>query len=339
MKILVTGGAGFIGSHLCERLLTLGHDLTVVDNFNDFYDPAIKRQNYAAVTETARRLGRPLHLNEGDIRDIQFLEGVFQKSSPEAVIHLAAMAGVRPSIERPRLYAEVNLDGTLNLLEAARTTGVHRFLFASSSSVYGNNPKVPFAESDPVDNPISPYAATKKGGELLCHTWHHLYGISIACLRFFTVYGPRQRPDLAIHKFARVLSSGQALPIYGDGTTSRDYTYIDDIVDGIIKALEWTAGSPATFNIFNLGESRPVELRRLVAILEKELGAVAKREQLPMQAGDVERTFADLTKSTAILGYRPATEIEDGVSRFVSWFRERNDGDNHPTERKLHNGL
>ena len=335
MNILVTGGAGFIGSHLCERLLALGHDLAVVDNFNDFYDPAIKRRNYAEVAKTARQNSRELQLCEGDIRDIPFLEKVFQEAPPEVVIHLAAMAGVRPSIERPRIYAEVNLVGTLNILEAARTTGVRRFLFASSSSVYGNSPKVPFAESDPVDTPVSPYAATKKGGELLCHTWHHLYGISIACLRFFTVYGPRQRPDLAIHKFAGFLSTGQTLPIYGDGTTSRDYTYVDDIVDGIIKALAWTAGEPVKFDIFNLGESRPVELRRLVAILEQELGVTAKREQLPMQAGDVERTFADLTKSTAVLGYRPTTEIEDGVSRFVSWFHERNTGDNHPTERKL----
>ena len=323
MNILVSGGAGFIGSHLCERLLALGHDLSVVDNFNDFYDPAIKRHNYDEVAETARRLGRNLHLCEGDVRDIPFLEEVFREAAPEAVIHLAAMAGVRPSIERPRLYAEVNLHGTLNLLEASRTSGVRRFLFASSSSVYGNNQKIPFAESDPVDNPISPYAATKKGGELLCHTWHHLYGISIACLRFFTVYGPRQRPDLAIHKFARMLISGQTLPIYGDGTTSRDYTYIDDIVDGVIRALEWTAGGDPRFEIFNLGESQPVELQRLVAVLEQAMGISAKRELAPMQAGDVERTFADLTKSAAKLGYRPTTEIEVGVARFVVWFREQ----------------
>jgi UDP-glucuronate 4-epimerase len=323
MNFLVTGGAGFIGSHLCERLLVLGHDLTVVDNFNDFYDPAVKRCNYDNMVETARRLDRTLNLCEGDIRDFPFLERVFLDASPAAVIHLAAMAGVRPSIERPRLYAEVNLDGTLNLLEASRVAGIRRFLFASSSSVYGNSPKVPFTESDPVDNPISPYAATKKGGELLCHTWHHLYGITIACLRFFTVYGPRQRPDLAIHKFARILDSGQTLPIYGDGTSSRDYTYIDDIVDGVVRALVWTAGSDPKYDIFNLGESRPVELRRLVEVLEQTMGVTAKREQLPMQAGDVERTFADLTKSSAILGYRPTTEIETGITRFVSWFREQ----------------
>ena len=329
MNILVTGGAGFIGSHLCERLLSLGHDLTVVDNFNDFYDPAVKRRNILQVEETAGCAVRSLRLCEGDIRDIPFLDRVFLDSAPEVVIHLAAMAGVRPSIERPRLYAEVNLNGTLNLLEASRSAGVRRFLFASSSSVYGNNPKVPFAESDPVDNPISPYAATKKGAELLCHTWHHLYGISIACLRFFTVYGPRQRPDLAIHKFARMLSSGRPLPIFGDGTTSRDYTYIDDILDGVVRALEWTACDHPRYDIFNLGESRPVELRRLVAVLEQAIGIPAKREQLPMQAGDVERTCADLTKSTAVLGYRPTTEIEEGIARFVTWFREQQDDPRH----------
>lgn len=323
MKILITGGAGFIGSHLCERLLTLGHDLSVIDNFNDFYSPELKRRNYAEISATALRLRRDLQLFEGDIRDLPFLRSTMQHAAPEAVIHLAAMAGVRPSIERPGLYAEVNLIGTLNLLQAMNSIGVRRLLFASSSSVYGNNPKVPFAEDDPVDTPVSPYAATKKGGELLCHTWHHLYNISTACLRFFTVYGPRQRPDLAIQKFTRMLSAGQPLPIYGDGTTSRDYTYIDDIVDGVVKALEWTAGEAAGYEIFNLGESKPVELRRLVAVLEKELGITAKLNQLPMQAGDVERTYADLGKSAALLGYRPATAIEEGVARFIAWFREQ----------------
>ena len=327
MNILVTGGAGFIGSHLCQRLLTLGHDLIVLDNFNDFYNPALKRQNIQEVQDTSSRLGRALRLCEGDIRDIPFLESVFMESRPDAVIHLAAMAGVRPSIERPRLYAEVNLGGTLNLLEASRGAAVGRFLFASSSSVYGNNPKVPFAESDPVDNPISPYAATKKGCELLCHTWHHLHNISIACLRFFTVYGPRQRPDLAINKFARMLGSGQPLPIYGDGSSSRDYTYVDDIVNGVVKALEWTASLPPRFDIFNLGGSHPVELRQLVEVMERTMGLAARRELLPMQAGDVERTYADLTKSTALLGYRPTMDIEEGIARFVTWFRQQEERD------------
>ena len=332
MKILVTGGAGFIGSHLSERLLTLGHDLTIVDNFNDFYPPAVKRSTISEVKATARRHGSIIRVCEGDIRDRGFLETLCREAVPEAVIHLAAMAGVRPSIEQPRLYAEVNLDGTLNLLEAVRTAGVRRFLFASSSSVYGNNPTVPFAESDPVDNPISPYAATKKGGELLCHTWHHLYGISVACLRFFTVYGPRQRPDLAIHKFARIISSGGILPLYGDGSTSRDYTYIDDIVDGVVRALHWTGGEHPVYGIFNLGGSRPVELRRLVELLERELGVPAQRTQLPMQPGDVERTYADLTRSAALLGYRPTTEIETGIARFVAWFRRQQEATGHPEE-------
>ena len=323
MNILVTGGAGFIGSHLCERLLSLGHDVTIVDNFNEFYDPALKRRNIGEVRQAAQRSGRFLRLCEGDIRDMPFLEEVVPDAAPAAVIHLAAMAGVRPSIERPRLYTEVNLNGTVNLLDVATRAGVKRFLFASSSSVYGNNPKVPFAESDPVDNPISPYAATKKGGELLCHTWHHLYGISTACLRFFTVYGPRQRPDLAIHKFTRKLLAGEPLPVYGDGTTSRDYTYIDDIVDGVVRALEWTASAEPRYGIFNLGESRPVELRRLVEVLERATGTMAERQRLPMQAGDVERTFADLALSTAILGYRPTTDIEEGIDLFVKWYRRQ----------------
>lgn len=326
MGILVTGGAGFIGSHLCERLLALGHDLTVVDNFNDFYSPDSKRNNAKQIQEAAVNADCTLHLCDGDIRDVAFLNRVFREAKPDAVIHLAAMAGVRPSIEQPRLYAEVNLSGTLNLLEASRGAGVMRFLFASSSSVYGNNPKVPFAEDDPVDTPISPYAATKKGGELLCHTWHHLYGISIACLRFFTVYGPRQRPDLAIHKFARMISSGETLPVYGDGTTSRDYTYVDDIIDGIVRALEWTQGDVPKYEIFNLGGSRPVELLRLLEILEKAMGITAKRKLLPIQAGDVERTYADLTKSTAVLGYSPTTDFEFGIARFVSWFRGQSGG-------------
>ena len=327
MNILVTGGAGFIGSHLCQRLLMSGHDLAIVDNFNDFYDPALKRVNIAEVQGTSRRVGRTLHRREGDIRDSSFLDAVFHEVTPEVVIHLAAMAGVRPSIERPHLYAEVNLGGTLNILESSRKSGVSRILFASSSSVYGNNPKVPFAESDPVDNPISPYAATKKGGELLCHTWHHLYGISIACLRFFTVFGPRQRPDLAINKFARLLSAGKPLPIYGDGSTSRDYTYVDDIVDGVIRALDWTATLPPRFDIFNLGGSHPVELRHLVEVMERVMECPACRDNLPMQAGDVERTFADLTKSTEILGYKPAMGIEEGIARFVAWFRQQSGHD------------
>ena len=322
MRILVTGGAGFIGSHLGERLLTSGHDLIAIDNFNDFYDPALKRKNIEAVARTASTSGQDFILCEGDIRDAEFISAVFGQERPEAVIHLAAAAGVRPSILNPLLYEAVNVRGTMNLLDAAKDAGVRPFVFASSSSVYGNNPKVPFSESDPVDNPISPYAATKKAGELICYTYHHLYRMNIACLRFFTVYGPRQRPDLAINKFTKLIDEGKTIPFYGDGTTSRDYTFVDDIVDGVEKALAWVCSDEYRYDIFNLGESRPVELRRLVEIIEQEVGKPARLEMLPLQPGDVARTYADLTKSTAVLGYRPATTIEDGVRAFVDWYRK-----------------
>ncbi|HTG81971.1 MAG TPA: GDP-mannose 4,6-dehydratase [Geobacteraceae bacterium] len=322
MRILVTGGAGFIGSHLCERLVATGHDLIVIDNFNDFYDPALKRRNIGEVAAAAAAAGRDFILCEGDIRDGAFVAALFAQEAPDAVIHLAAAAGVRPSIERPLFYEEVNVRGTMHLLEAARTAGIAPFVFASSSSVYGNSPKVPFAESDPVDHPISPYAATKKAGELVCHTYHHLYGMNIACLRFFTVYGPRQRPDLAISKFTRLILEGKSIPFYGDGSTSRDYTYVDDIVAGVERALGWACGDGRRFDIFNLGESQPVELSRLLAIIEAETGEKARIEWLPPQAGDVERTYADITKSSAVLGYRPQTTIEDGIRAFVRWYRE-----------------
>ena len=324
MRILVTGGAGFIGSHLCERLIAAGHDLVVIDNFNDFYDPALKRRNIEAVALAAATAGRDFILCEGDIRDGAFVAAQFAQEAPEAVIHFAAAAGVRPSIETPLLYEEVNVRGTMNLLEAARTAGIAPFVFASSSSVYGNNPKVPFAEADPVDHPISPYAATKKAGELICHTYHHLYAMNIACLRFFTVYGPRQRPDLAISKFTRLILAGKPIPLYGDGSTSRDYTYVGDIVAGVERALAWVCSEGTRYDIFNLGESRPVELSRLVEIIEAETGGKAVIERLPLQAGDVERTFADIAKSAAVLGYRPETTIEDGVRAFVRWYRENN---------------
>jgi UDP-glucuronate 4-epimerase len=323
MRILVTGGAGFIGSHLCERFLRSGHDLIVIDNFNPFYDPSLKRGNCEQIACTAVAEGRRYLLCEGDIRDGDFVSAIVTQEKPEAVVHIAAMAGVRPSIENPLLYEEVNVGGTLNLLEAVRAAGVRPFVFASSSSVYGNNPKVPFSESDPVDNPISPYAATKKAGELLCHTYHYLYGMSIACLRFFTVYGPRQRPDLAISKFTRLILSGEPIPVYGDGTTSRDYTYIDDIVDGVEKALELVRIDGPRYDIFNLGGSRPVALRRLVEVIEEASGMKAEITRLPMQPGDVQTTFADIEKSAAILGYETKTAIEEGIRLFVSWYREQ----------------
>ena len=312
MKVLITGAAGFIGSHLCERLLGDGCVVLGVDNFDEFYDPQIKRGNIAGCLENEN-----FELVEADIRDRAAMDETVGKDI-DIIVHLAARAGVRPSIAQPLLYADVNVNGTTVLLEAAKEQRIGKFIFASSSSVYGNNEKVPFSEEDNVDFPISPYAATKKAGELICHTYHHLYGISLTCLRFFTVYGPRQRPDLAIHKFARLIEQGKAIPVYGDGTMSRDFTYIDDIIDGTVAAMEKCAG----FNIYNLGESRPITVNDLIAEIEKALGKKAIKEHVPPQPGDVERTYADVTKAINELGYNPQTKIEDGLAKFVTWLRE-----------------
>lgn len=326
-SVLVTGGAGFIGSHLCEALLRQGRRVVLLDNFNDFYDPAVKMDNLAAVRRTAAESGSRLTVLKGDLRSPDDLERAFAAlGSPAeaAVAHLAAMAGVRPSIEDPHLYHEVNVAGTLNLLEACRRSGVGRLAFASSSSVYGNNEKVPFAESDPVDHPISPYAVTKKAGELLCHNYHHLYGLSVACLRFFTVYGPRQRPDLAIHKFAHLLHADRPIPFFGDGTTRRDYTYIDDTLQGVVGALRWLeAAADPVYDVFNLGESRTVELAVLVELLGAALNRQPQLDRLPMQPGDVLCTCADIDKARRVLAYDPKVTIEAGVPRFVDWFLER----------------
>lgn len=312
MKVLVTGAAGFIGSYLCERLL--GDECVVlgVDNFDDFYDPQIKRSNIVDFLENEN-----FQLVEADIRDRAAMDEMVGKDI-DIIVHLAARAGVRPSIAQPLLYADVNINGTTVLLEAAKKHKVDKFIFASSSSVYGNNEKVPFSEDDNVDFPISPYAATKKAGELICHTYHHLYGISLTCLRFFTVYGPRQRPDLAIHKFAGLIEEGKPISVYGDGTMSRDFTYIDDIIDGTVAAMEKCAG----FNIYNLGESRPITVNNLIAEIEKALGKKAVKEYVPPQPGDVERTYADVTKAVKELGYNPTTTIEEGLAEFVTWLRE-----------------
>jgi UDP-glucuronate 4-epimerase len=269
-----------------------------MDNFCDFYDPAIKRRRAAMLAERDE-----FTLIEGDIRDRAAVDAAFAEAKPDGVIHIAAMAGVRPSIENPKLYTEVNLDGTVNLLEAAAGAGVKRFVFASSSSVYGNNDKVPFAEDDPVDYPISPYAATKRAGELICHTYHHLHGMAIACLRFFTVFGPRQRPDLAIGKFLRLVAAGQPIPVFGDGSTSRDYTYIDDIVTGIVASYERI--EQHGYRIWNLGGSDPVTLSELIAAIEKVTGKAANIDRRPTQPGDVERTYADLTRAKAELDFKP----------------------------------
>jgi UDP-glucuronate 4-epimerase len=314
-NILITGGAGFIGSHLVDRLLAEGEwSVTVVDDFNDFYDPSIKRANAGRHGEDPN-----YHLFIADIRNKAALEKVFAADNFDCIVHLAARAGVRPSPEQPLLYADTNITGTLNLLELAREHGITQFVFGSSSSVYGINAKVPFAEDDPIRQPVSPYAATKAAGELLCHAYAHLYGIRCVCLRFFTVYGPRQRPDLAIHKFARLISEDKPIPVFGDGTTCRDYTFIDDIIAGVRAAIAY---SESDYEVINLGESRTVELRELISLVEKELGAAAKIDRQPLQPGDVPRTFADVTKARRLLGYNPQTPIEEGVHRFVEWFRQ-----------------
>ena len=315
-NILVTGGAGFIGSHLVDRLLaTSDNVVTVVDDFNDFYSPDIKRANVAGHLNNERYT-----LVEADIRDRQALDGVFDKQQFDCIVHLAARAGVRPSLAEPELYAETNVNGTLNLLELARSTGVNQFVFGSSSSVYGINAKVPFSEDDPIRQPISPYAATKAAGELLCHTYTHLYGLRCVCLRFFTVYGARQRPDLAIHKFARLMTDGKPIPVFGDGSTRRDYTYIDDIISGVMAAIVY---DESNYEVFNLGESETVELRELISVLEKTLGCEAMIDRQPPQPGDVPQTFADVTKARQLLGYNPQTNIEEGIKRFVEWFRSQ----------------
>ena len=313
-EILVTGGAGFIGSHLVDSLLAENvWRVTVVDDFNDFYSPTMKRDNVSA------HIRNPSYrLVEADIRDREALKRVFNNMAFSTIVHLAARAGVRPSLTKPQLYAETNITGTLNLLELAREHNVRQFVFGSSSSVYGINAKVPFSEDDPIRQPISPYAATKAAGELLCHTYAHLYGIRCIALRFFTVYGARQRPDLAIHKFARLIDEGKPIPVFGDGTTRRDYTYIDDIIAGVRASVDYTLSD---YETINLGESRTVELRELIELLEKTLGKSARIERQSAQPGDVPQTFADITKARRLLGYNPQTQIEEGIGRFIEWFR------------------
>lgn len=313
MRILVTGGAGFIGSHLCERLLAAGHAVWAFDNLDPFYDPELKRRNLREIA----RAGGAFTFVQGDITEPEPLGSLCREAGFDQVIHLAARAGVRPSLEDPALYQRVNVEGTVRVLEAARRSGVRKFILASSSSVYGCNAKVPFAEQDPVSAPISPYAASKVACEALGHVYHHLYGLDIVMLRFFTVYGPRQRPDLAIHKFARLIQAGQPLPVYGDGSSARDYTYITDILDGIEACMRQSFG----FEIFNLGDSRPVRLDDLIRLLEHALGRKAVRQTLPPQPGDVPITYADLTKARERLGYQPRVPIEEGIQRFVEWFR------------------
>ncbi len=311
MRILVTGGAGFIGSHLVDKLVHDGNEVTVVDDFNDYYDPAIKRANLAQSIDQ-------INLVEGDISDQRSVDDLFASAAPfDQIVHLAARAGVRPSINSPKLYLDVNIGGTFNLLEAARQHNVPKFILASSSSVYGITKTIPFSEDVSISQTISPYAATKMACEQLCSNYSHLYDMQVVCLRFFTVYGPRQRPDLAIHKFTRKIWHGEAIDQYGDGTTRRDYTYIDDITQGVLAAMEYNGKA---FDIFNLGESETTQLRDLIEKIEGALGRKAIINQLPEQPGDVPLTCADISKARQVLGYDPTTPIAEGIPKFVDWY-------------------
>lgn len=316
-NILITGAAGFIGSHLSERLLREGSRVICLDNLDTFYDPQIKRENLRPLLDNKQFV-----MIEGDIRDLKLLSDIFEANRIDVIIHIAARAGVRPSIKEPLLYYDVNVRGTTNLLEMAKGHHVKKFIFASSSSVYGENKKVPFSEDDNVDFPISPYAATKKAGELISFTYHHLYGIPVCCLRFFTVYGPRQRPEMAIHKFTRLICEGKSIPVYGDGTSRRDYTYIDDIIAGITASVNTELG----YEIINLGESKTIKLLELISLIEDNLKKKAIIEWLPEQPGDVPVTFADIDKARRLLGYTPCVDIKEGVGRFAEWFLKREQG-------------
>ena len=310
MRILVTGGAGFIGSHLVERLLATGHAVVILDDFNDFYDPRLKQANIA-------RFAKDVIIHLVDLRDSVSVRSLFHREKFDIIAHLAARAGVRPSIQHPRLYYDTNVTGTLHLLEAARVTGVERFIFASSSSVYGASKIVPFFEDQHLTQTLSPYAATKIAGEFLCSTYSHLYQLRVVALRYFTVYGPRQRPDLAIHQFTRRIYAGQPIDQFGDGTTRRDYTYIDDVIQGTTAALQYEG---PLFDIFNLGESETIRLKDLIIAIENALGKKAKINQLPEQPGDMPLTCADISKARKLLGYKPTTKFSEGLPRFVEWF-------------------
>jgi UDP-glucuronate 4-epimerase len=312
-RILLTGGAGFIGSHVGESLLARGDEVVALDNFNDFYDPALKRENAALLAQRGARI------ETGDIRDVELVERLMARERFDAVIHLAAMAGVRPSLLDPLHYQDVNVRGTVVLLEALKRRPSTRMIFASSSSVYGANDKIPFREDDDIHRPVSPYAATKRAGELLCYTHHHLYGIPTSCLRFFTVYGPRQRPEMAIAKFVESALAGRPIPFYGDGGSRRDYTYVDDIVDGVVRALDRCRG----YEIFNLGESATTSLSELVASIGELCGREVLLDRQPMQPGDVPVTCADVSKARRELGYAPRTSVAEGLRRYVAWVRAR----------------
>jgi len=314
MNFLVTGGAGFIGSHVCERLLRDGHSVWAFDDLNPFYDPQFKQRNLREI----QSLAKPFEFVHGDITDAAALAEIFSAVKFDQVIHLAARAGVRPSLEAPALYQRVNVEGTVNVLEAARKSGVKKIIIASSSSVYGTNSKVPFSESDPIFSAISPYAASKLACEALGHVYHHIYKMDVTMLRFFTVYGPRQRPDLAVRKFATLIATEKPIPVFGDGSTARDYTFVSDTVDGIIAATKKEFG----FEIFNLGESETVSLGRMIGLLEAALGKKAVIDRQPLQAGDVPITFSDISKAREKLGYNPQIKFESGIKLFADWFRK-----------------
>ncbi|MEI7487025.1 MAG: GDP-mannose 4,6-dehydratase [Chryseobacterium sp.] len=337
MIYLVTGGSGFIGSHLVEKLLKEGHSVINIDNFDNFYDYQIKIKNTLesiadfsdfTFTDKETDIENLISLSKSnnytlyyqDIRDKNDLEEIFKNHKIDLIIHLAALAGVRPSIERPLEYEEVNVRGTMNLWELCKEFNIKKFICASSSSVYGNNEKIPFAETDNVDNPISPYAATKKCGEILGHVYHQLYNIDMIQLRFFTVYGPRQRPDLAIHKFTKLISENQEIPFYGDGNTARDYTYVDDIIDGITKSISYLETHSKIYEIINLGESQVINLNEILSTIEQALGKTANKKILPMQPGDVQKTHADIGKAKTLIDYKPTTDFQNGIKKFVEWF-------------------
>ncbi|NQU28042.1 MAG: SDR family NAD(P)-dependent oxidoreductase [Candidatus Marinimicrobia bacterium] len=311
--ILVTGGAGFIGSHLIDRLLSNNRKVICVDNLNDFYNPGIKKLNQEQHFNYKR-----FEFHQGDIRDADFINKLFQQYEFGTIVHLAAMAGVRPSIENPMIYTDINVTGTQILLETAVKYQVKHFLFASSSSVYGNNEKTPFSEEDRVDFPLSPYGATKKMGELLCYTYHHLYQLPVSCLRFFTVYGPRQRPEMAIHKFVRMILNKEPIPFFGDGDTARDYTFVSDIVNGIIATMDQTND----FIIYNLGNSDPIKLSELVQTIGEICGKTPILDQQDMPAGDVIQTYANIERARKRLGYEPITDIKTGLREFIKWYLE-----------------
>jgi UDP-glucuronate 4-epimerase len=310
MRILVTGGAGFIGSHLVEKLLAIGHEVVVLDDFNDFYDPQIKQGNIAG-------FATDVTLCRVDLRENESVRAAFRRERIDVIVHLAARAGVRPSIQQPRLYYDTNVIGTLHLLEAARVTGIERFIFASSSSVYGASKIVPFSEEQHLTQTLSPYAATKIGGEFLCSTYSHLYQMRVVALRYFTVYGPRQRPDLAIHQFTRRIYAGEPIDQYGDGSTRRDYTYIDDVIQGTVAALNYHG---PMYDVFNLGESQTIQLQDLISAIENAAGKTARINRLPEQPGDMPLTYADISKARKLLGYNPKTKLSEGLSKFIDWF-------------------